>query len=305
MRRLAVLGVAIAALLSAWIAATRPFGAPDEVDHYLRAAGIANGQLLGPKVPWLDPRLPAAQNRWAGLDARAARVSLQSSPPGRTCIAGTQRGGLRGSCLEATHTGDYQPLPYLLPAFSLAVTHGVGTGLWVSRASSALQCLAFLVLAMALLWSGEALSLLGFLAAVSPQVLFICAVLNPNGLEVAAGSAFAAGLLRISRAPARASAWVWAAVAISGCVTVLSWQLGPAFVAFDLALFASLCGRGKWAQARLTHPVALAATGLVILVSLALYLTYGLSSGALHSPFALTPVGPNLRLGLTQLAPLA
>ena len=294
------LGLALAALLAAWVAATLPFGAPDEKDHYLRALGIANGQLVGPKVPWIDPLISRAEEAWASLDSRGVLVPARLSPPGRPCVDGRLDVG-RGECIEATHTGDYQPLPYLLPALSLSVSRDAATGLWLSRAASAVQCLVFIILAIALLWSGSILSVLGLLAAVSPQVLFVGSVVNPNGLEIAAGLAFAAGVLRVARDPSHAPAWVWVALAASGMVTALSWQLGLVFVLIDLVLLTGLLGRRRVRELLVARPRRLLLVCLGLLVSVGLFLGYGLSSGALHSSFSITPFGENLRLGVDQL----
>ena len=69
------------------------------------------------------------------------------------------------------------------------------------------------------------------------MVLFVSSVVNPNGLEVAASLAFAASVLRVSRAP---SDWPFLAACGShwgrAVITILSWQLGPVFALADLAL---------------------------------------------------------------------
>jgi hypothetical protein len=46
----ALIGAAFILLISAWIMATTPFGAPDEASHYLRALTITQGRLLGPRI---------------------------------------------------------------------------------------------------------------------------------------------------------------------------------------------------------------------------------------------------------------
>ena len=44
---LILVGLGIALMLAAWIGASRPFAPPDEAAHYLRALGLADGQLVG------------------------------------------------------------------------------------------------------------------------------------------------------------------------------------------------------------------------------------------------------------------
>src|SRR5204862_258796 len=80
------------------------------------------------------------------------------------------------------------------------------------------------------LWDGTLLSVAGLLVAVTPMVLFIASVLNPNGLELGANAAFLASGIRIARAPTESPRWVWASRGVSGAAAVLSWQLGPVVV---------------------------------------------------------------------------
>ena len=57
--RAGLLMVGVTLLMTAWIAGTLPFDAPDEASHYQRALTIVNGAILGPKIPyrgaWLTP----------------------------------------------------------------------------------------------------------------------------------------------------------------------------------------------------------------------------------------------------------
>lgn len=299
-RSLALLSLGFLLLLIAWIGATRPFGGPDESDHYLRAVGLASGHLLGPKVPWVDPTITPLQRAWVQQDTRGVQVSAALSPEGRPCVGGAPNTGNRG-CIEATHTGDYQPLAYLLPALLIKTTSHASTASWVARAASALQSAAFIALALALLWNGSLWSVVGLLAAITPMVLFVGSVINPNGLEVSAALAFAAGLLRIGRDPSSVPRWVWWAMAASGAVTVLSWQLGPVFVLVELV---ALWGTQSLEQLRALkgeHTRAIAVTAAVTLLALAVYLVYAQAAHLLHSQFSLTPLGSNLHVGFSQL----
>ena len=71
----------------AWVAATPPFGAPDEPSHYNRALGLAHGTILGPKVDYeLVPGLLPDQLRFIDHDTRAVNVLAAMVPPGILCI---------------------------------------------------------------------------------------------------------------------------------------------------------------------------------------------------------------------------
>ena len=144
-------GAGLALLLVAWVVATQPFDAPDEASHYLRALTITNGHVLGPKVAYPDWGTPT-QNAWAQQGSRGGAVPAALAPPAVPCLSGRSDLGT-GSCMEATEAGNYHPLPYLLPALALSVSHTASTGLWLSRATSALPCIVLIGLALVLLWA--------------------------------------------------------------------------------------------------------------------------------------------------------
>lgn len=265
--------LAAALLVFAWIAATVPFTAPDEGSHYLRALSITNGRLLGKKVDYTYVRLPPAQQTWTNNDTRAVLVPARLSPPNVVCIG--FKPDVRGSCLEETTSGDYPPLPYLLPAAAIGVSHDTTTAIWATRAATALPSLAFLLLAVALLWNGTGWSLLGLLAATTPMVFFASTIMNPSGMQISASLAFAAALIRIARAPAGTTRWTWLAGAASGVVTILSGPIGLEFAVFEIAVFAALLGGAGLRELRdaterrtlqLLSSLSLVGAGLVALV---------------------------------------
>jgi hypothetical protein len=141
-----------------------------------------------------------------------------------SCIDGKPDVGSRG-CVEATEVGNYHPLPYVLPAAAIKVSSDATTALWLSRLASAIPCVGFVLVAIALLWDGSARSLMGLLGAVTPMVLFVCSIVNPNGLELAASVAVAASVLRLARAPARAPNWVWVALAVTSAIVIVPGSL--------------------------------------------------------------------------------
>lgn len=301
-RHLPVLLVAsgFVALLAAWVVATPPFDAPDEASHYLRALSLANGTLVDRKVPYVNAGLTPSQLAWASGGTTAVLVPPRLAPPGINCLRGRPDIG-PGDCSEATEVGDYQPLPYLLPAAGIAISPDFTTALWLGRLASALQSLAFLLLALVLIWSGSALSLAGLLAAVTPLVLFAGSIINPNGLQIAAGLALTCAVLRASRSVLRTPRWVWVALAISQFVTLVAWQLGPVFVAADLVLALGLLGRTGLRQLRRVEARSRLAVTVSLLAGLCAYVIYGAAAGASHVRAGVSPVGRSLHDGITQL----
>jgi hypothetical protein len=225
-------------------------------------------------------------------------VPARLSPVVALCLDG--RRDIRGQCVEATYTGDYLPVPYLLPAVALKFSDRVGPASWLTRAGSAVPALGFLLLALLLLWDGTLWSLLGAAVAFSPMVLFVSSVLNPNALEIASVTAFLASLLRLARAPLDSPNWVWMSAALSGVIAVVSWQLGPVFVALDLLLFAALIGGSGLVMLRRQAGRKVSLTAGALLVAGLLYVLYGAASGLSHAIVRLDRIG-DLHAGVDQL----
>jgi hypothetical protein len=290
--------VSFTLLVIGWVAATTPFGAPDEVWHYLRALNIANGHILGSKVPY-EPSwwITAAQRAFVDHDTRAVSVPASLAPHGVLCMNGQP--DLHGSCLIATPNGNFPPLGYLLPAAAQKLSHSASSGLSLMRGASAIQSIAFIILAVALLWEESGWSLLGLLVAATPMVLFVSSIMNSSGIQVAASLAFAAAVLRITRAPERASGRLWAAFAVAGAATMLAGPIGLVFALGDLALFFVLLGRRGAARAlRARRDAAIA--GFVLVGAGMLALIYSRVAG-FSGTVGVAPFWHNLSLGLQQL----
>jgi Predicted membrane protein (DUF2142) len=298
--RLPLLGLGLALMLGAWIMATQPFNAPDEASHYLRALTIANGHIIGPKIPYRPaPPLTPAQYAWINRDTRGVIVPARLSPPNVKCVDG--KPNLRGSCMEAIANGNFPPYAYLLPALALKVSHHTFPALWWTRVASALPSLVLLLLAAALLWSGTGWSLIGLLAATTPMVLFASSVMNSSGVEIAACLAFAAAVLRITRRPGGTPTWVWAAFGTTGAVAMVSWPLGLVFVVADLALFGALLGREGLRELSETSRRPLAVCISVLVAAGVLWLIYSRAAGLGAAHVGISPVWRSLHQGIDQL----
>ena len=300
-----LLAAAFALLLSAWVTSTHPWDAPDEQAHYLRALTLTQGHLLGRPAPQTVPSGDsgaAARARWINHDMRGIVVSPAQTPPGIPCVTGYPIVGGSG-CLEATWTGDYYPLAYVLPAAAIGFSSSADSGLWLARAASALVCLALLWLAIALTLDGAGWAVLGLLVAVTPAVFYVSSILNPSGLEVAAALAVIAGLSRLRRDPLGAPLWVWIGVAVSGATLVLTWQMGPAFLAVDVLAFAALAGRQTCRLLVKNRTRRVIGIGVTIAAALGAFLLYGTYAGVLHSQIRISPIRVGLQSGWAELSP--
>ncbi len=293
-----VLAAGFALFTFAWAFSSVPYRPPDETAHYVRAASIASGTLLGPKAS-VTGETPV-QTAFLKPDGRADTVDAKLAPPGLPCINGKPVPST-GRCAIANYVGNYQPLPYLLPALAVRFASNADSALWLGRIAAALQSMAFVALALALLWEEGGWSILGLLLALTPSVLFLGSVINPDGLEVVASLTCAAGSLRISRGPADAARWVWAATALGAVVTVLAWQLGWVFVLADIAVAAALAGRAQLRELLAARRRTVYVSGLAVGTALALYLAWGLSTGLLHGTFGVSPFWQGLHAGFREL----
>jgi hypothetical protein len=294
---IACLGLAYVALVGAWMMASRPFAAPDETAHYLRALTIADGHLAGPRAPNTlllaqGPVSPAGR-AWEQGNSRAMSVPAALSPPEAQCLSG--RLDRIGSCTESTYTGTYQPLPYLVPALALKMTGDVKTASWLTRLGSAAPAAALIVLGLVMLWDGMAWSILGAAIALTPMVLFVSSVLNPSGLEITACFAFLACLLRLTRSEPSSNV-TWLALAVTGVVAILAWQLGPAFVVAGVLMYVALSSRTM--LRRQLRPSLL--TLCVLLAAGIGYVVYAVRVPSTHTTIALGHIS-HLHAGVDQL----
>ncbi len=291
------MGVGFALLILAWAFTTPPYGAPDEAQHFVRAASISRGWFLGPKAP--VKASTTAQAAWLAPNTRAELVDARLVPAGWICLPMSHP--TKGKCLVSNYVGNYEPLSYFLPAAAVRFANHATRGVWFGRLASVFQCLVFLILAFALLWRGTAWSLLGLFAALTPSTLFMTSVINPDGLELAANLAFMAGLLRLSRPDGDVPAWVWPAIAVSGAVVVLAWHLGWIFVSVELALMAILLGRSQVGDLIRSRRRQAGVTALVLSVAMGLFLAWGLIGGLFHGHLKVSLLAPGSTAALTSL----
>jgi hypothetical protein len=286
-----------ALLLLAWLMSNPPFRSPDEIAHYLRAAGISEGRIVGKDARFQAPALNVlglTPRQQRTFDAYSRRVDVAPVLAPFPCRAGRP-------CRTVTYVGNYQPLPYLLPAVAMRAGDSPAAGNRLARAGAAAGALGFLALAAALLWGAGPRSLLGLTAAVTPMVLFTGAVVNPAGLEIAAGLAMTAAVLRVHRHGGDAPGRVWAALGLSGAATALAWQLGPVFMAFNFLLLLALLGPGGLRTVRETRPGPAMAALAALVAGGAGYLAWRGTAGGDRVVVSVDPLGRSLDRGVEQL----
>ena len=270
-----------ALLLTAWVVGNPPFAAPDEANHYLRAIGISQGELIGDRSGYEDAGLNPKQSAFTRQTATEVTVPAGLAPDSYGCNA--DRPTESAACqlgvtapqeevVRSTAVGTYLPLPYLLPAAVMRAGDDPAAADRFGRAASALVFLAFLAAATFALWDPNrgAISLLGLAAAVTPMVIFCGAILNGSGLEIASAIAFTAALLRLSR-DGPSPRGLWALLAVSGAALALSRPVGPQWIAIAVALGVALLGwegtRRRFRESGRGGPVAVGAVLLATILN--------------------------------------
>ena len=267
------------ALLAAWSLATPKYAAPDEPVQAIRAASLVRGQLLGrdvsvPGDPSVQVRVPRTLTTYGPScfefhpDVTAACMPAWTEQP--------------GSVQTNTYTGRYPPLYYLAVGLPSLVTTGGSMLLWMRLAGDLVTAL-FLTIGIKMLARTvrPSWAIFGGVAAMTPMVLFIGAVINPSGLEICSAFALWCSLLAWVRPGAGVPlrpAVVWSTV--SAVVFESTRGLSPAFMAATVVAVAVLAG---WPAVRqLARLRETRAAGAVVVIFGVLAVAWVLLAGALR-----------------------
>ena len=217
----------------AWLVGVPPFRGMDEWDHAYRAAAVADGE-------WVAE--PSDATRGTGAVLRVPEHIVAAARPECERLRYTTVGDCVGrpegeTVLIASGAGRYHPAFYALIGYPAKPFTGT-TALYAMRITGLLACWGFFVVALLCLrrWASGNAPPLAFALALTPSVLFASAIAAPNGVEMAAGLAWASALIGLCLAttPQHDRLYlVVAAIAGSALVTVRS--LGPLWCALVLA----------------------------------------------------------------------
>jgi hypothetical protein len=235
------------ALSLVWTFTTPPLGAGDETAHVVRAHALADGDLTGASRPGEPEYARYVQSPAAYVAVGRAALCYVFEPR-----ASAECARFRGSDIEVSTRTDAGRHP---PAYYAVI--GVPTKLFsplpridAMRVISAAICAALLASAVASLQRlrlrGRALAAAGLALAVTPTLLYMLGIVNPNAPEVAAAIAlWASGMILVARPmwdddPVAAfDPRLIARVGIAATVLVLTRQTAPLwFAVIALALVA-------------------------------------------------------------------
>ena len=253
----------------------------------VHALAVGQGQITGRPGP--SPNRPVgmpATVRFWDQTTRYFSVDARRSPDGTySCVARTldqpanctdgakcQRyvppgvkrcpdpgGSVPGNRVNSTYTGTYEPTLYAIPGLAARLaTDDVGA-MRLARLGAVIFGTACVMVAAALLWDRRArgLSFVGLIVALTPMVLYMNGVLNPNGGEMVLTACFFAAVLRVLRGNERASRWTWAALGVSGGLLAVSRPITWLWIAVAAAIALALGARRALAVLRARRPARL------------------------------------------------
>ncbi len=231
------------AIAAAWSLGLPRFAAPDEPAHVQKAAGVVrDGIGTGPPIPGDVPKARAVTVPVAYVATHPLCYAFQPRQPA-SC---QQFPPAEGETVTGTTAGQYPPLYYVAVGWPSLLTDSYA-GIWLLRLVSAGLCALALTMAFTLLDRGrDAVAVVGLLLAVSPMVLFLAGVVNPNSLEIAAAVATWVGALVLLRPGSvgvnRTVLWLTTTAAV---VLVGTRLLTPLWVAVILVAAAVVGGRDR------------------------------------------------------------
>ena len=242
-----------AALSTLWSFATPIGAAPDEPAHLIKAASVVRGQWF------TEPTAIGSAVEVPAYVAFTQAVTCFAFESETTADCSPELVGDPDVLVEAhTTAGLYNPLYYLLVGLPTLIADSEW-GLYAVRIVSGVLSSFFLAIGMAQMFStGRSLAVIGALVAVTPMVLFLDGVVNPNALEAtatfAAFSSVTSVVLGSSRL--RVDAIL---VAISASVAVNMRGLSPLWVAIAVFSPFLLIGLSRFREVLRLRPVIVAA----------------------------------------------
>lgn len=217
-----------------WALSTPLMAVPDEYAHAIRAASIAQGELLG-RGELRDPN---------GFGERRTTVVVVPSPygeletlpachqflPEAPASCAPQLGTDTGLVEATTAAGSYPPTYYVLvgwPSRFLSPT----ASLYAMRLITAVLCGVMLGWALGAVAAigRNGFAVIGIGLAATPMVFFMAGSINPNGLEIAAALGLWALLLElvVRREPVTTGQWM--RLVTTATLLTVARPLGPLF----------------------------------------------------------------------------
>ena len=229
-------------------------GAPDEPAHVIKAAAVVRGEMAGLEKPGVGTyryvSIPAGIAYLDSFDCFAQHADVTPA-----CVKPFT--GNRDELVEArTSAGNYNPVYYAVAGLPSLFSSDPGV-VYAMRLVSSLRSCFFLALTFAALaqMRQRKWAMVATAVAVTPMVLFLNGVVNPNSLEYATAAALLANLallLERSFEPAAYPRFV-PIIAASGCLLANTKGLSLLWLAL-VVVAACILGTGTQLKALSRNP---------------------------------------------------
>lgn len=238
--------VLITGVTWAWALATPYFDGPDEGSHILRAYAVMSGDFVPPSLPDqpgaspVEAPAPLAQGYYPGC-----LIGQYEATPNCVLITDSRS---RDEVQAVTTAGRYPPLYYLLVGAPLKLLGGALPSVMLTRLLSGLVCGLFLASAVASASQSRHRPWLqaGLLVAVTPQVVFTNAVVNPSALEISCAiGLWTAGLVLVSGNRTPYDAVLIRRMALAAIGLLGAKTSGPAFLLLIVVVLLALAPRTR------------------------------------------------------------
>ncbi len=251
-------------LMAAWSVSMPLYSGPDEPSQVIHAAALVRGQLIGtPDAGYQSPSSTVTVPGTFGNGAELMLCYLWHPTVPASCAAHVRLSAHPGRF--STYSGRYPPLYYAIDGLPTLAIDSTSAVIWM-RLLGALLCSILIGLALASIavWSRSPILPTGFLCALTPAAIYMGAMVNPNGLEIAAAIClWCAGLILALEHADDPPRGLIVVLAASGCVLTLTRALSPLWTILALGAVVLLAGpRVVWRHLRTRRDVRWAAVAL-------------------------------------------
>lgn len=173
-------------LFSGWALSSPYDGPPDEMEHAMRAAAVAHGELL--PSHGFTQKVPLSLYRPFCFEQHVEKPANCMAEPGGDST-------LKPEVVSAAY---YNPVYYWVTSWPVAVWPS-WRGILLARLLTGAAMAAFLASAVvaACHWIRHRAVLAGLVVAATPMMAHLGGAINPNGVEITAGLALTVGLIAL------------------------------------------------------------------------------------------------------------
>ncbi len=235
-------------LLAAWSVTMPLYSGPDEPSQAIRAAALVHGQLIGTPLPGHDdPYSGVTVPATFGKGQALIQCYLDQPAVPASCASHVKL--TAAPDYAGTSASRYPPLYYAVVGLPTLVDTSESAA-FLMRLVGALGSAILLGLAYMCVrsWSRRSKILVGMLVALTPTVLYLGSVVNPNGLEISAAIClWVSGLVLVLDNVAAPPRGLVFTVAGSAAILTLTRGLSPLWTAIILVCLGFLGGfRALW-----------------------------------------------------------